>query len=228
MNGGRFALAGLLVLTLSSFGATAQTGGSQSPDSDVKEVLANGRVSVRDTTWRHGSPRPTNHFQDSVTVFLEGGRLRISKPSGASAVVTRQTGEVVADPKGDPDTREALDAPVRGIVIDLHDNVVPGLTNTSGYPEAFPRPGAKKVLETARVLVWDFTFAPSQSTPMHFHSRDVVTIYFDEGAVASTTPQGERTVNDHHPGEVRFNPRNRIHTEQLAGGKVHIVAVELK
>jgi hypothetical protein len=194
----------------------------------VKEIVANGRVSVRDVTWRYRMLRPTNHFQDSITVFLQGGRLRIVKPDGSSTIVMRKTGDVVAEPRGDADNRDAVDAPVRAIVIDLHDNVVPGIVNESGYPDAFPRPGAKKVLETARVLVWDYTFVEGQPSPMHFHPRDVVTIYTEEGAVTSTTPQGVQTVNDHHPGEVVFNLRNRAHTEQLSRGKVHIIAVELK
>jgi len=186
-------------------------------------------VSVREVTWRNGTLRPTNHFQDSITVFLQGGRMRIVKLDGATTTVTRKTGDVVAESRGgDADHRDAVDAPVRAIVIDLHDNVVPGIANESGYPDAFPRPGAKKVLETARVLVWDYTFVEGQPSPMHFHPRDVVTIYTEEGAVTATTPQGVQTVNNHHPGEVVFNQRNRAHTEQLSRGKVHIIAVELK
>jgi quercetin dioxygenase-like cupin family protein len=87
---------------------------------------------------------------------------------------------------------------------------------------------ARRRLETARVLVWDYTFVEGQPSPMHFHPRDVVTIYTEEGAVTATTPQGVQTVNNHHPGEVVFNQRNRAHTEQLSRGKVHIISVELK
>jgi hypothetical protein len=209
--------------------ASMQATAGAAPDPNVREILVNGRVSVREVTWRHGTLRPTNHFQDSITVFLQGGRMRIVKLDGATTTVTRKTGDVVAESRGgDADHRDAVDAPVRAIVIDLHDNVVPGIANESGYPDAFPRPGAKKVLETARVLVWDYTFVENQPSPMHFHPRDVVTIYTEEGAVTATTPQGVQTVNNHHPGEVVFNQRNRAHTEQLSRGNVHIIAVELK
>ena len=77
-------------------------------------------------------------------------------------------------------------------------------------------------------MIWDYTFAAGQPSPMHFHSRDVVTIYTEDGAVTSTTPGGEAVVNEHYPGEAKFNPRNRTHTEVLSRGKVHIIAVELK
>jgi hypothetical protein len=42
------------------------------------------------------------------------------------------------------------------------------------------------------------------------------------------SPTGERTANTAHPGEIRFNPRNRSHSEQLISGRQSAVAVELK
>ena len=65
--------------------ASAQAPTGAAPDPNVREILANGRVSVRDVTWRHGTLRPTNHFQDSITVFLQGGRMRIVKLDGSSS-----------------------------------------------------------------------------------------------------------------------------------------------
>src|SRR4051812_4458960 len=120
MNAVAFAF-GLLLVGLSTIGGSAQSTSGAAADPDVKEILANGRVSIRDTTWRNGRLRATNHFQDSLTVFLQGGRIRIVKADGSSTTITRSTGDVVAEPKGDADSREAVDAPVRGIVIDLHD-----------------------------------------------------------------------------------------------------------
>src|SRR5205814_8639291 len=47
--------------------------------------------------------------------------------------------------------------PSKAIVITLKDRVVAPIKNTSGYPNAFPRPGNIKVYEDARVIVWDYT-----------------------------------------------------------------------
>lgn len=193
-----------------------------------KEIASNDRVLVRDITWSAGAPRPLSHADETVTVFLRGGTLKVTRPDGTSSTITRKTGDVIVEPRGAADTREAVGPSVRTVVVDLHDKVVPPLPNTSGLPEAFPRPGSKKVLENARIVVWDYNFVPGEASPMHFHSRDVVTIYTEDGAVTSTTPQGETTVNEHHPGEIRFNLRNRAHTEKLTRGKVHIIVVELK
>ena len=35
------------------------------------------------------------------------------------------------------------------------------------YPPAFPRPTAKKLMETDRIVVWDIVWPNGQATPMH-------------------------------------------------------------
>ena len=40
------------------------------------------------------------------------------------------------------------------------------LLNKSRYPLAFPRDGAKKVMQTDRVIVWDYTWTPNKPTPI--------------------------------------------------------------
>jgi hypothetical protein len=63
---------------------------------------------------------------------------------------------------------------------------------------------------------------------MHFHDKDVVVAFREEGTLQSVTPMGERSVNTYHPGEIRFNSRNRSHSEQLLSGHQSAVMVELK
>jgi hypothetical protein len=125
--------------------------------------------------------------------------------------------------KGD---KHAAEGP--GILIGLKDFKVEPLDNKSGYPAAFPRPGSKKLLENARVVVWDYSWTPGVPTPMHFHDKDVVVYYLDDGDLQSTTPSGEKTVNLYKPGMIRFNLRDRSHTETLIRGKQHGVMTELK
>jgi hypothetical protein len=63
---------------------------------------------------------------------------------------------------------------------------------------------------------------------MHFHDKNVVVVYLVEGSLRSTTPDGRVTVNDYKAGEVRFNLRDRAHTEELATGSQRAIIVELK
>jgi len=117
----------------------------------------------------------------------------------------------------------------RVAVVSLKRAPQPALPNTSGYPDAFPRPGKLATpVNNARVVVWDYTFETGKPSPMHFHPRDVVTVYLKEGALVSTTPEGVKTTNEFTPGTVRFNPRNRTHTEVVTRGESRIVSVELK
>jgi hypothetical protein len=116
----------------------------------------------------------------------------------------------------------------RSMVIELKDYPVAPIENKSGYPLAFPRPGSKKILENARVIVWDYSWTPGVPTPMHFHDKDVVVVFLEDGDLKSTTPDGQATVNAYKAGTVKFNLRDRTHTETLVSGKQHAIMTELK
>ena len=85
-----------------------------------------------------------------------------------------------------------------------------------------------KVLDNSRFTIWDYRWMEGKPTPMHFHAKDAIVTYLDTGSIKSTTQDGKSTVSDYTPGVVKFNSRDRIHTEELAGGHVRAVIVELK
>ena len=119
-------------------------------------------------------------------------------------------------------------APAKAVVITLKDHAVAPIANTSGYPNAFPRPNNIKVYEDARVIVWDYTWTPGQPTPMHFHDKDVVVIYFGNGSLRSTTTDGKSVTSKWVSGDTRFNLRDRVHTETLVEGQLRAIITELK
>ena len=88
--------------------------------------------------------------------------------------------------------------------------------------------GTRKLFENDRVIVWDYTWTPGQPTPMHFHDKDVVVVYMADGALKSTTPDGQNTVNEFSVGTVRFNLRDRVHSEVVSRGAGRAVITELK
>jgi hypothetical protein len=139
------------------------------------------------------------------------------------AVVVSMSGKATFVPKGtSPKVSE------QSVVIDLKDHAVPPIANTSGYPLAFPRPGAKKLLENTRVIVWDYSWTLGVPNSMHFHDKDVVVLFLEDGDLTSTTPDGKEVVTTNTPGTVRFNARNRTHFETLVRGKEHAIITELK
>jgi hypothetical protein len=163
-----------------------------------KPVIDNDRVAVWDVT----GPTAAQPL-DAVVVSLSGSAEFL--PQGMTSKVAG-----------------------RSIVIDLKDHPVAPIANTTGYPLAFPRPGSKKILENARVIVWDYTWMPGVPTPMHFHDKDVVVIFLDDGDLTSTTPDGKVVANSFTSGMVRFNARDRTHTETLVRGKQRAIVTELK
>jgi len=193
-------------------------------------VIDNARVVVWSVHLAKGETGPyTPQDLDTVVMFLEGGKIRSAGADGRSHIETRRAGDAVWVPKGSPLRDTLVSAgPVEEVVIALKDTPVEPLASSSGLPAAFPRPGSRQVLENSRVIVWQYSWVPGRSTPMHFHDKDVVVAYRVEGTLQSVSPTGEQTLHTYHPGEIRFNPRNRSHSERLTAGHESAVMVELK
>jgi hypothetical protein len=172
------------------------------PAQTPKTLLDNDRVVVRDVTGP-----ATAEPLDSVVVSLSG------TTSGTAVFLSKG-----ATP----------DISGRYIVVGLKDHARVPIANTSGYPLAFPRPGAKKILENEKVIVWDNTWAPGVAAPMHFHDKDTIGVYLEDGDVKSTSLDGTVVVNPHTAGTASFNRGNRTHTEMLASGKQRAIITELK
>lgn len=168
------------------------------PESSLKPVVDNERVTVLDVP-------------------------SVSTAQPLDAVIVSLSGKATFVPKGTTPKVKG-----RSILIQLKDHPVPPLENKSGYPLAFPRPGSKKLLENDHVIVWEYTWKTNVPTPMHFHDKDVVVVFFEDGDLKSTTPDGQSTVNSYKPGTAKFSPRDRTHYETLVRGKQHAIMTELK
>jgi hypothetical protein len=114
------------------------------------------------------------------------------------------------------------------VVVELKGIELPPLANTSGLPLAFPRPGNQKLFENDQVVVWNYMWHPGKPTRMHFHDKDALVVFEDTGDLSSTTPDGKTIVNKYKAGDVRFNKRDRSHSELLINGQMRAVITELK
>ncbi len=167
---------------------------------------------------------------ERVTVWMLGSAEAAPALSGDSIAIALgpRPGGVTFTRHGSATHGDTAPRPEREVLIELKDRHVAPLANTSGYPSAFPRPHVKLVLENDRVAVWDYSWTPGEPTPMHFHDKDVVVTYLGNGPLRSTQPDGQTTVNQYSAGMVRFNLRDRTHTEQLEFGTQRAIIVELK
>ena len=191
-----------------------------------KPIIDNVRVTVWDVTWSNDLPSFAGaDGHDAVTVYLSGGEFKT--PSG---VVARKTGEAVFKPKGarPSETWVGSGTPPHTTEIALKDPETPPTPNNSGYPLAFPREGSKKLIDNDRILVWDHRWQPGVPTLMHFHDKDVVVSYLEDGDLTSITPDGKSVVNPYKSGMIRFNFGNRSHKEVLTQGTQRAIIVELK
>jgi len=207
-------IAGLLLLPLLAW---AQS---------TKPIIDNDRVTVWDVTWEKNQPGfATAADHDAVTVYLVGGEFKT--PSG---VVMRKTGDAVFRPKGGrpQETWTGSGAPPRTTEIALKDSEKRPAANNSGNPLAFPRPGTKNLIDNDRVLVWDSRWTPGVPTSMHFHDKDVVVSYLEDGDLTSIAPDGNTVVNPYKFGVIRFTAGNRSHKEVLSRGTQRAIIVELK
>jgi hypothetical protein len=166
---------------------------------------------------------------DKAKVALENDRVAVwdvSVPIPAlpfDAVIVSLPGSAVFQANG---TTPSIFG--RSMVIHLKGNPSRPIANSTGYPLAFPRPGVKKILENEQVIVWDYTWSPGVATPMHFHDKDVVVVYLDDGDLKSTSLDGKVVTNTYTFGTVTFNRNNRTHTETLVRGKQRAIITELK
>ncbi|HSZ94978.1 MAG TPA: hypothetical protein VK767_01635 [Bradyrhizobium sp.] len=163
-------------------------------------MIDNERVKVFDTT-ESIAPMP----DDFVAISFADGTARFGR-----------AGETAGIPG------------VRTIVIDLKNYPVAPLANNTGYPNAYPRPHIDKLLENDRVIVWHYRWFLNDPTPMHFHDKDVVVVYLEDSPLQSTEPNGKAVVNEYKSGDIRFNKRDRIHTELVVRGSASAVITELK
>ncbi|TMQ12848.1 MAG: hypothetical protein E6J90_11665 [Deltaproteobacteria bacterium] len=164
----------------------------------LTSIVTNARVAVTD-----GVDTGTRSH-DAVAVDLKSGGARFVK--AGTPLLARE----------------------RSIIIELLAPPIGPLANTTGLPDAFDRPGIEKLLDNDRVTVWRYTWVVNKKTPRHFHANDVVVVHLADGVLASTTPDGKTVMNPNSYGLTKFNPRGRVHSEELVKGKASAVIVELK
>jgi len=198
-------------------------------DDQMAPVIDNNRVTVFDVTLNPGKPWTAPKDIDFAEMILVGGKIRSTTPDGKSSTAARKSGAVIYVTRGTVAAIEASSKdPSRVVIVELKGPDVPPLPNKSGYPLAFPRPGAIKVFENNRVIAWNSTWRHGVPIPVHYHDKDIVIVFRDSGSIKSTQLNGESTVGDNEFGTTRFSKSNRIHSEELISGKGSAIVLELK
>jgi hypothetical protein len=107
---------------------------------------------------------------------------------------------------------------------------LPAQAATPDYPPAFPRAGARELLDNSWGSVWDVIYQPGEPTPMHRHRFDFVGVELADSSVTVTTPDGVAKTFPSKHGESYFLARGTTHVEETPAGspKRHAVIIDLK
>ena len=114
------------------------------------------------------------------------------------------------------------------VVVALKAHRLKPIQTPPGLAPAFPRDGVAGVADSDRVAVWHVRWTTGQKTPMHFHDKDVVVIYLNEGMTRSIPQGGAPTATKRSAGEVVYLPRGRTHIEECVEGPRQDIVIELK
>lgn len=125
----------------------------------ARQVLENDFGTVWDVTWTPGSATPMHrHTFDYVGVELANTTFSVVAPNGQRRTLPAKAGGAWFLPRGTTHIEEMpVDSPARhAVVIDVKDIAAPSLVNLSGSPKVFPQGVAEKIIENARVVMWEY------------------------------------------------------------------------
>ena len=200
------------------------------PREGVTKVLENARVVAWRVDWIKGRPTAMHeHKLDLVGIVLESGQTRISLPNGTVTIGPPSVrGAATFQARGVTHVEEAMLDTGRNIAVELKDEPAPPRTPNTSAPEGFPREGARVIVENARVAVWDYTYLPGRTVPLHIHNRDAVVVPIDAGEIRVQFRNGETRTTKLVPGEVLFFSGADAHSEEASVGSPRVIAIELK
>jgi hypothetical protein len=200
------------------------------PRAGAKQLLDNDRVTVWDVVWPKGQPTALRRHPYALAgVYLEPGTRVITDADGSKRNVSNEAGGVTFQLKGLIHVEEGTsDRPLHAIMIELKEDAPIGDDPSADLPPAFPREGAKQLLDNDRVRVWDYAFTPYRIGPLHRHVRDAVAVWVDGGKLRTTQRDGASNVNTQTKFTATYSRRGGVHTEEAVEGTPHAYVFELK
>jgi quercetin dioxygenase-like cupin family protein len=188
------------------------------PRDGAKKILENDRVIVWDMELQKGQRAAMHtHPYDIVSVTLTPGGHKDNGADGVSEDRMFKMGDVRFTPKGRTHFEMGLtDPPRRAIVTELKAIAPGGAPAASKYPPAYPREGARKILENDRVILWDVTLENNRRTAMHDHPYDFMSVTLTPGAIRDVGSDGVIEERRFEVGQVRFQNKGRIHADEGA------------
>lgn len=87
------------------------------------------------------------------------------------------------------------------------------LLQAPSLPPAYPRPGATKMLENDRVIVWNIAWL-KQQYPLHRHVYDLAGVYYAPGDRMIISTEGTKRPVSTKAGDIAFQLKGVTHIEE--------------
>ena len=227
-------IAGIGLLGIAGLVVAQQNYPHAFPREGVKKLFENDRVTVWEVHWLKNIPQPIHrHRYDMAGVYLQYGFINVTTPEGE----VRPSGVFAVprpyyQPRDITHKEEAVGGPNdserMAIMLDLKEELAGPEGMVTGLSPAFPRDGAKVVLDNARVRMWDYTWTPNKPTDMHVHAKDAVEIFVTGGTLKRTMPDGTEETKTFKAQDARYISRHRVDTEEAVNSSPRTIMIELK
>ena len=206
------------------------------PREGAKKLFDNDRVTIWEVNWIKNVPQPIHrHLYDMAGVYLRYGFINVTTPDGkVNASGPFEVPRPYFQKAGITHKEEAVGGPNDperlAIMVDLKEPAASGAvaSPTSEVLPAFPREGAKDVLDNPRVRMWDYTWEVKKPAAMHVHDRDAVEIWVTGGTLLVKTPDGKSETRVVSAKDARFIPKGRTESEEAVSGSPRAITIELK
>jgi len=104
----------------------------------------------------------------------------------------------------------------------------PHVLRAQDLPRAYPRPGATRMLENDRLIVWNIAWL-QQEYPLHRHLYDHVGVYYASGDRIITSPEGVKRPVSTEAWNISFQLRGVTHVEEGASEEpLRAVFIQMK
>jgi hypothetical protein len=199
------------------------------PRTNATKLLETDRINVWDIVWPKGQPTALHrHVYDQVgTYYARGGRL-ITATDGTERRGMTEVGSLSTTRKGTTHVEEGTtDPPLRAVFIELKKDAPSGAAAASVGAPAFPRDGAKQVLDDDRVTAWDYTWTSGAQTLKYRAPLDTVVVWLGEGS-ARLAGKGAPTSFEVKPGTMRYLAKGADETLEVTSGSPRTLFFQLK
>jgi hypothetical protein len=103
------------------------------------------------------------------------------------------------------------------------------LGHAQSYPPAFPRPGATKLFENDKVVVWNIAWLKAQPTPLHRHIYDLTGVYYEPGDRMIIAVDGSKRPVSTNAWDIAFQLKGLTQIEEgISESPLRAVFVEMK